>query len=138
MTIGEVTRRSGLPAPTIRYYEAQKLIARPARTSANYRVYSARVLDELTFIRRAQRLGLTLAETREILSLGRAGKKPCSRVVAMCEAHLAEIERQIVELRAFQANLRNVQRLAQQDCGFTPEGFCRAIFAERVATPAAS
>jgi len=56
----------------------------------------------------------------------------------MCEAHLAEIERQIVELRAFQANLRDVQRLAQQDCGFTPEGFCRAIFAERVATPAAS
>jgi DNA-binding transcriptional MerR regulator len=138
MTIGEVTRRSGLPAPTIRYYEAQKLIARPARTSANYRVYSARVLDELTFIRRAQRLGLTLAETREILSLGRAGKKPCSRVAAMCATHLSEIERQIDELRAFQANLREVQRLAQQDCGFTAEGFCRAIFADHAATPAAS
>ena len=137
MTIGEVARRSGLPAPTIRYYEAEKLIARPARTPSNYRVYSARVLDELAFIGRAQRLGLTLSETREILGLGRAGKKPCSRVAALCATHLAEIERQIAELRAFQANLREVQRLAQQDCGFTPEGFCRAIFSER-ATQAAS
>ena len=137
MTIGEVSRRSGLSAPTIRYYEAEKLISRPARTPSNYRVYAARVLDELAFIGRAQRLGLTLGETREILELGRAGKKPCSRVAALCERHLSEIERQIDELRAFQANLRDVKRLAQQDCGFTAEGFCRAIFSER-ATRAAS
>ena len=131
MTIGEVARRSGLAAPTIRYYEAEKLITRAARTPSNYRVYSARVLDELAFIGRAQRIGLTLSETREILSLGRAGKKPCHRVAALCETHLAEIERQITELRAFQANLREVQRIAQEDCGLTPEGFCRAIVSER-------
>lgn len=128
MQIGEIARRSGVPAATIRYYEEQKLISRPARTSSGYRAFSDRVLDELTFIRRAQRLGLTLDETREILNLGRAGRKPCDRVSAICDAHLVEIDRRMAELKSFRENLKAARALAQQECGFTPEGFCRAIF----------
>ena len=128
MQIGEIARRSGVPTPTIRYYEEQKLISRAARTSSGYRSFSDRVLEELTFIRRAQSLGLSLDETREILSLGRAGKKPCSRVTAICDAHLAEIDRRMAELQSFRENLTQARALAQEGCGFTPEGFCRAIF----------
>ena len=129
MQIGEIARRSGLPTATIRYYEAEKLISRPTRTSSGYRVFSERVLGELAFIRRAQSLGLTLDETREILSLGRAGTKPCARVTAICDAHLVEIDRRMAELQSFRDNLTAARALAQQGCGFTPEGFCRAIFA---------
>ena len=129
MQIGEIARRSGLPTATIRYYEAEKLISRPTRTSSGYRVFSERVLEELSFIRRAQGLGLTLDETREILNLGRAGKRPCERVSAICDAHLAEIDRRMAELQSFRENLKVARALAQQGCGFTPEGFCRAIFA---------
>ncbi|HYN09718.1 MAG TPA: MerR family DNA-binding protein [Vicinamibacterales bacterium] len=130
MLIGEAAQRSGIPAHTIRFYEEQKLVSRAARSPAGYRLYSDRVLDELRFIRRAQGLGLTLDETREILSIGRAGRKPCERVAAICATHLAEIERRMAELRAFRRHLRDAQRLAEQGCGFTPEGFCRAIFSE--------
>ena len=130
MQIGQVAQRSGVPAPTIRFYEAERLVTRPARSASGYRVYSDQILQELAFIRRAQRLGLTLDEIREVLSLGRAGKKPCARVVSICDTHLAAIDRRLAELRAFQDNLQQVRRLAQQGCGFTPEGFCRAIFAE--------
>ena len=93
-------------------------------------MYSDRVLDELRFIRRAQRLGLTLDETREILSLGRAGRKPCERVAAICAAHLAAIEKRMAELRAFRHHLEEAKQLAEKGCGFTSEGFCRAIFSE--------
>ena len=130
MLIGEAAQKSGVPAHTIRFYEDQKLISRAARSPGGYRMYSDRVLDELRFIRRAQRLGLTLDETREILSLGRAGRKPCERVAAICAAHLAEIEKRMAELRAFQHHLEGAKRLAEKGCGFTPEGFCRAIFSE--------
>jgi DNA-binding transcriptional MerR regulator len=130
MLIGEVAQRAGLPAHTIRFYEDQKLVTRAARSRSGYRVYSDRVLDELRFIRRAQGLGLSVTEMREILSLGRAGRKPCARVQAICGAHLAEIERKISELRALQSHLESAQKLAGQECGFTPEGFCRAIFSE--------
>ena len=131
MRIGEVARRSGVSAPAIRYYEAQKLLTRAARSPAGYRDYSPRVLDELTFIRRAQRLGLTLDEVGEILGLGREGRKPCARVVAICTAHLAEIEQRLVELKTFRGHLQHARRLAQRPCGLTPEGFCGAIFSER-------
>jgi len=128
MHIGEVARRSGVPAPTIRFYEAQKLLSRADRTRSGYRLYSERALNELAFIRRAQSLGLTLDETREILSLGRAGKKPCERVSAICTTHLAEIDRRMEELRTFREHLTAALELSRQGCGFTPEGFCRAIF----------
>lgn len=130
MLIGEVARRSGVSAHTIRFYEQQKLIARPERAASGYRVYAARVLDELRFIERAQRLGFTLKETREIVSMGRSGRVPCERVSALCEAHLSEIDKRIAELRAFRRNLQSAKRLAGQTCGYTPEGFCHAIFAD--------
>ena len=131
MLIGEAAQRSGVPAHTIRFYEGQKLVTRASRSAAGYRLYSDRILDELRFIRRAQRLGLSLDETREILSLGRSGCKPFDRVAAICEAHLAEIDRKMAELRVFRQHLQDAKRLAETGCGFTPEGFCRAIFFQK-------
>jgi MerR family copper efflux transcriptional regulator len=130
MWIGEISRRSGVPAPTIRFYEERKLVTRAARSQAGYRVYSEQVLDELGFVRRAQRLGFSLDEIREILSLGRGGKTPCARVAALCAAHLEDIDRQMAELTSFRQSLLDVQHLAEAGCGFTREGFCRAIMAE--------
>lgn len=127
MLIGEVARQSGVSAHTIRFYEAQRLLTNPSRAPSGYRVYSSRVLDELRFVGRAQRLGFTLTETREILSMGRSGRKPCERVVALCEAHLKDIDRRMAELRAFRRNLRNAQQLASEACGLTADGFCRAV-----------
>jgi MerR family transcriptional regulator, copper efflux regulator len=133
MLIGEAAQRSGIPAHTIRFYERRKLVSRATRLPSGYRVYSDRVLNELRFIRLAQRLGLTLEETREILSLGRAGRKPCGRVATICETHLAEIDRKMAELQAFRQRLQHAKRLAERECGYTTEGFCHAIFSE--ATP---
>ena len=84
--------------------------------------------------RKRLRLGLTLEETREILSLGRAGRRPCERVAAICDAHLAEIDRKMAELQAFRQHLQEAKRLTERDCGFTHEGFCRAIFSEDLAS----
>lgn len=135
MFIGEVAKRAGVSPHTIRYYEAERLIGRPARSAAGYRVYSARVIDELAFVRRAQGLGLSLTETREILTLGRSGKNPCDRVASICETRLADIERRMDELRAFRDNLRAAYRAAKSGCSVTAEGFCQAIL---TATPSGS
>ena len=127
MFIGEVAKRAGVSPHTIRYYEAERLIGRPARSAAGYRVYSSRVIDELAFVRRAQGLGLSLTETREILTLGRSGKSPCDRVASICETRLADIERRMDELRVFRDNLRAAHRAAKNGCSVTAEGFCQAI-----------
>ena len=127
MLIGEVAKRAHVPSATIRYYESQKLVTPASRSTAGYRVYSDRVLGELTFIRQAQRLGFALDEIREILGMGRGGRKPCARVAALCDSHLREIDQRMRELRAFKRNLTEAKRLAESECGLTPEGFCRAV-----------
>lgn len=127
MLIGELAERSGVPARTIRFYEQAKVLTAPPRSSGGYRVYSERTLAELTFIKRAQRLGFSLDEIREILGLGRQGRVSCDRVTALCDAHLGEIDRQMAELRAFRKLLEQARRKARAGCGFTREGFCKAI-----------
>jgi MerR family transcriptional regulator, copper efflux regulator len=127
MLIGELAQRSGVAARTIRFYEQAEILTAAARSPTGYRVYSDSTLAELTYIKRAKRLGFSLDEIREILGLGRAGRLPCDRVTALCDAHLAEIDRRIEELKEFQKVLTDTRRKAQCGCGFTREGFCKAI-----------
>ncbi len=129
MLIGEIARRTGVPPGTIRFYERHELIAAAPRSASGCRLYPKRTIDEIAFIKRAQRIGFSLDEIREILKLGRGGRMPCSRVVAACEAHLLEIDRRMAELRAFRHRFTSTLKLARAECGFTPEGFCRAIIA---------
>lgn len=127
MLIGELAERSGIPARTIRFYEQAEVLTPPERSSNGYRIYSDRTLAELTFVRRAQRLGFSLDEIREILGLGREGRLSCTRVIALCDAHLGEVDRQMAELRTFRELLAQTRRKAKSGCGFTREGFCKAI-----------
>jgi DNA-binding transcriptional MerR regulator len=127
MLIGEVADRSGVPARTIRFYEQARVLSAPQRSANGYRVYSERTIAELTFVKRAQRLGFSLGEISEVLGLGRSGRLPCSRVTEICDAHLDEIERQMGELIAFRRLLEDTRHKARTGCGFTREGFCNAI-----------
>jgi MerR family copper efflux transcriptional regulator len=127
MLIGEVSRRSGVSARTIRFYESVGVISAATRTSSGYRAYQDRVLEELGFARRSQELGFSLAEIAKLLAVGREGQKPCEPVVAICDRHLAEIERQLEELALLQAELRSTRDRARGACGLTRAGFCAAV-----------
>jgi MerR family redox-sensitive transcriptional activator SoxR len=61
LTIGEVSRRSGVAASALRYYEERDLI-RSERASSGHRRYPRPVLRRIAFIVFAQRIGLTLEE----------------------------------------------------------------------------
>jgi MerR family transcriptional regulator, redox-sensitive transcriptional activator SoxR len=67
LTVGEVTRRSGMAASALRYYEREGLIS-ATRTSGGQRRYERGVLRRLAFIRAARNVGLSLEEVREALS----------------------------------------------------------------------
>ena len=61
LTIGEVSRRSGVAASALRFYEARGLIA-SERAGSGHRRYARAVLRRIAFIVFAQRVGLTLQE----------------------------------------------------------------------------
>jgi MerR family transcriptional regulator, redox-sensitive transcriptional activator SoxR len=68
LTIGELAARSGVAPSALRFYEERGLIA-STRNTGNQRRYEQAVLRRVAFIRTAQRVGLTLDEVHDALSL---------------------------------------------------------------------
>lgn len=123
MRIGELARLTGTSAETIRYYEKEGLLPRPARTDANYRSYSTAHRQRLTFIRRARDLGFRLGAVRELLALTDDKSQPCAAVDAIAGVHLREIDSKIADLQKMQCELRRLI----DTCGHGTVGHCRII-----------
>ena len=66
LTIGDVSRRSGVTASALRFYERRGLI-RSTRSAGNQRLYHREMLRRISIIRVAQTLGLTLKEISEAM-----------------------------------------------------------------------
>lgn len=119
MNIKDVAERAGLPAKTIRYYEEIGLI-RPLRGANGYRAFRDSDLHKLAFLGRARGLGFTIEECRKLLALYEDRERASADVKALAEAHLADMEQKIAELRAMQATLRDLVEScagdARHDC----------------------
>ena len=127
LRIGTVAERSGLSAPTIRYYESVGLLAPAPRSSTGYRHYTDTTVEELRFIKKAQALGFSLDEIREILKLSRSGRTPCSRVMDLARRHLAAVESRIEQLSRFRDVL--TREISKWDGRQEPtcDGLCQII-----------
>ena len=69
MTIGRLAKVAGLNVETIRYYQRRGLIDEPRKPLGGHRRYPADVVRKLAFIRRAQQLGFSLEEVKQLLQL---------------------------------------------------------------------
>ena len=76
--IGEAARHSGVKIPTIRYYEQIGLLSAPHRTEGNRRLYDARTVQRLAFIRHARELGFEIEAIRALLTLQDNPQQSCS------------------------------------------------------------
>jgi MerR family transcriptional regulator, mercuric resistance operon regulatory protein len=105
LSIAQVAAEAQVPVDTLRYYERSGLLAAPPRTSGSHRRYPADVIDRLRFIRGAQRLGLRLAEIRDLLSVRDTGVCPCEPAEVMLRRHLAEVDAEIARLSQLRGEL---------------------------------
>ncbi len=128
LLIGEVSKRTGVSTPTIRYYEGIGLLPSPPRSGAGYRRYDHATVEELLFIRKAQGLGFSLDEIAEILQLSRAGKAPCAHVLSLAHQHLAAADERLRQLRAFRRQLAaSLAEWEKPRTVVTCTGLCRFI-----------
>ena len=107
LTIGEVAAQAEVHIETLRYYERRGLVERPPRSASNYRLYPEDAVRRVRFIKRAQELGFSLKDIKELLSLRAAPEAGCHEVRAHAEAKIKDIDDKIGSLTAMKHALLN-------------------------------
>jgi DNA-binding transcriptional MerR regulator len=121
--IGEVSRRTGIKVPTIRYYENVGLLAAPARTEGKQRRYRDEDVNRLNFVRHARGLGFEVTDIRELLALSGRPDQSCDEVDVVARRHLSAIERRIAQLSALHSELLRML----DECNHGTVSDCRVL-----------
>ena len=123
LSIGDLSRATGVKATTIRFYEAEGLLPPPGRTEGGHRVYGRSHLDRLGFIRHARELGFAMEDIRELLRLADAAPDaPCEGADVIARRHLAAVRDRLARLRSLEAELERMT-----DCHNSRVAECRVI-----------
>jgi Cu(I)-responsive transcriptional regulator len=114
MNIGEVAKKSNLPAKTIRYYEDIGLIT-PLRDTNGYRSFRESDMHKLAFLGRSRALGFTIEDCRNLLALWDDQDRASADVRAIASEHLEQIERKIADLIAIRDTLSHLVQTCAGD-----------------------
>jgi DNA-binding transcriptional MerR regulator len=110
LQIGQVAKKTALTIDAIRFYEKSELLPRPARTEGGYRLYQERQIADLEFIQRAQQLGFSLNEIRELFSIQRRPNEACAHVRDLIAAKLVVVRTKIADLQELEMDLAGAWR----------------------------
>jgi DNA-binding transcriptional MerR regulator len=113
--IGQVARETGVSIDTIRFYEKQGLLKQSARTEGGFRVFGPDEVKTLKFVRKAQELGFSLGEIRELLILQADHIPACSHVRELLGHKLTGVQQKIQELRTLERGLKVALRKCESD-----------------------
>ncbi|MEE7478781.1 MULTISPECIES: MerR family transcriptional regulator [Methylobacterium] len=123
LSIGEVSRRTAVKVPTVRFYEERGLLPKPGRTDGNRRTYGEADVRRLRFIRHARELGFEIEDIRALLDLAGQPERPCAEADAIARKHLADIDDRIARL----TGLREEVRAMVEQCSGGHVRECRII-----------
>ena len=121
MTIGRLARQVGVNLETVRFYERRGLLPRPPRSASGYRLFPAEAVRRLKFIKRAQELGFSRKEIRELSALRISLRTTSAEIRKRTEAKIADIEGKIKSLDSIRKSL---VQLARSCGGCAPVSGC--------------
>lgn len=102
---GQLAKKTGVKAETIRYYEKYGLLDDPERSSGGHRVYSDEDARKLVFVRRCRELGFSLIEIEQLLELADTSGRNCAQVQRSTQIHLDDVRSKIRDLRRMERTL---------------------------------
>src|SRR5438132_14241582 len=106
--IVQVAQETGVSIDTIRFYEKQGLLKRSPRTQGGFRLFALSDIETLKFVRKAQELGFSLNEIRELLILRSDNVPACSHVKELLDQKLTAVEQKIAEFQRLERSLKRV------------------------------
>lgn len=130
LSVRQLAQEARVSSRTLRYWESQGLIAPAGRTHTNYRIYTERTVERVLFIRKAQSLGFTLAEIRQIFDLAGSRKAPCEAVIQWVGEKVRWLEGQIRMLQDLRGRLERYRRrwmAEKRPVTLGPNEVCRCI-----------
>ena len=130
LQIGTLAQQTGLTVDAIRFYEKSGLLKRPARTEGGFRLFRREDVDDLRFIQKAQKLGFSLQEIRELLILQREDVEACAHVDDLLDQKRAAVRGKIAELKKLERSLESASRKCKQElkkAGAAHRGRCPVL-----------
>ena len=124
LTIGTLSRETGVKTVTIRFYEKIGVLTAPCRTAGNYRIYTRQHVRRLHFIRRCRDLGFSLEQILDFLRLSSDKTSSCAQVCGIAERHLEDVEGKLADLKRLASELR---RITSSCNGARPMSECRIM-----------
>lgn len=104
--IGELAKQTGLAVGTLRYYSDLGLLQPTKRGDNSYRYYSKNATLQVKFIKKAQAIGFSLEEIKQILDVRDRGEKPCDLVQNILNNKIKQLEIQIKQMILFKQELQ--------------------------------
>lgn len=99
ITRGQLAKRTGCNAETIRYYEKTGIMPDPRRAVSGYRYYDENHVRRLHFVMQSRKLGFSIEEIRSLLDLVDRRAVSCSEVENLGKAHLHMVRKKISDLK---------------------------------------
>lgn len=113
--IGEITKRLGISTDTLRYYEKIGLLPPVYRKPSGLRLYGAKDISRIKFIKRAKYMGFSLDEIKKLLRFREAPQNAKPDVRQLVSTKLEEIENHLDDLKILQAEFRLLINLCSDD-----------------------
>lgn len=105
MKIGDLSKQTGVPIETLRFWEREGILTPPARNGANYRVYGKSQLKEVGFVAACRDMDMSLTEVKSLLALQRQPTESCEPVNNLLDEHIQAIETRLAQLKALHQEL---------------------------------
>lgn len=110
MTRGELAKRTGCNAETIRYYEKIDLLPEPLRSESGYRQYDEAHERRLRFVMRGRQLGFAIGDLKSLLNLVDRNAVSCGEVEKLARDHLQSVRKKILDLKRMESVLSETVR----------------------------
>ena len=128
-SIGELSQRTNVKVPTIRYYEESGLLDAPERTEGNQRRYDVAGLERLSFIKHARDLGFSIEAIAALIELQGHPDRSCAEATDIASSQLADVRAKMKRLRALEKELARISKGCDGD-GLSEDCYVLASLAD--------
>lgn len=109
-SIGQLSKRTKVKIPTIRYYEEMGLLDEAERTAGNQRRYGVEGLERLNFVRHARDLGFSIEAISALIDLQQHPDQSCDTAKGIATSQLADVRAKIKRLKTLEKELARISK----------------------------